>query len=1470
MNKRRLVQGASVLAAVTLLLFGGIYQWSATWLEEARPGVVQQLSASLGGELSVGSVSWEKPLAVVLRDTELRTAAPGGVTLLTAQRIEVKLNPLRALGQLEPVKAVSEIKVEQPRVFIEQDSQGTWPWEEFLRQRPEGESRLDADIILVEGTVHISLPRGAWKLENLAGSVHISEESKTVLDLKTVFDGQELTAQGRWNDEGQGLVNLQVPQLALSQLAPLLPAEAQIKNLTGSISQAGIFLRQEGSGRPAVNLDAQLEHVSAEIAGVPVEDVNGMVTLASLHKENEHKAYVALRGKAAGQSAVVRGYLHLPRGAAGEFGKLEQLTFDLQSKADHVDLAKLKSYVPNIAIAMAGDAGFDLQLSGSLKQPQVAGTVEVHKADLGGISMERAEARLQADLEQLTVLSLEGDVAGGLLKGSGWLQWNDQRYRLACQGRNLSLPSLASLAPDLVGQGVQGMLSVDGYVEGSGWTARPAVVEGTVEVQAGSWQGVAAERLAAVLVQRGDSQDVELQGEIGGGILAGTGTLRGEEIRLQLFGSQLPLERLRPLVPEKSFSGRADVALQFAGSWRQPQGRIELKASSGELAGTPYDSLFVQADIIGDRLELQQGVLQRGKAEHVLRGNLEWRGERKMALEAVSKEARLEELLPATGIAALVTGKLENSMQIGGTMAAPSVRGQFILRDGSFRTEPDAVPYFFSRLSGKYVLHEDGSMDLDELLLNILRARLRAKGSVDTQGNLAFRVEANDLELAQIQVHYPYPVRGLLNFSGTVGGTKSKPTFSGELSVPELTLNGQKVQNVQSHVESIGSYVNIPRFSAQLGKGNISFKGDANLENGVVDGFLEVNHAQLAHLLPILNITDSGVDGRLDGVVRIGGEVGVPSLDLYGHLQDGLLRGYPLEAADVHVSQIGSLITIHRFEAKQGAHGKLVAQGTADLRGEYQLEVGGTALDAGLLTTWFFPKLPAQGSLDFVAQLSGPADKPFVNLSIGVSKGMLGGVSFDSATALLLIDQKKIEVEQAALTSGPYRTRVRGTLPVAALRGDGVDGPMDLRLDLSEANLGMLPLMLKQVAWAEGPVIGEVRLGGTWAQPLWYGEVEVPKGIIKVKGLKEPLTDAHLKMTFEGTTLSLADLRGSLGGGTVAATGQARLQGRDLVDYQVQLSLDKAKFDSEYFKGPVSGKLQLLPDHGSPMLNGAVKVGKGNSINIPLVDSNTSWDWDLGLDVDFQVERGTRLYNPLLYDMELEGAVHAGGTLREPHLQGEVHATRGTVKYLRTPFKVNVAKAEFGRRGTFLPVLHLRAATVYQQNLVFLGITGPAENMELQLRSEPAMSQDEIIKMLTLRGRNTVLASGGGRISSSLGTEQVYDLFSTGLEVRLVSDVEDSLRDLLGLDEFRMVRGYALGNIWLTRKETTEEDIEKSYNVRLGKYLTPQLYVSYTTNQDNKLYTWEAKYELNRRVSFFAATNEEKRKIVGIETKIRF
>ena len=112
-----------------------------------------------------------------------------------------------------------------------------------------------------------------------------------------------------------------------------------------------------------------------------------------------------------------------------------------------------------------------------------------------------------------------------------------------------------------------------------------------------------------------------------------------------------------------------------------------------------------------------------------------------------------------------------------------------------------------------------------------------------------------------------------------------------------------------------------------------------------------------------------------------------------------------MEEADIHVSQIGSEVTIHRFGAKQGANGKLVAQGSADLKGDYQLEVGGTGLDAGLLTTWFFPKLSAKGNLDFVAQLSGPADKPFVNLSIGISQGTFGGVSFDSATALLLIDQ---------------------------------------------------------------------------------------------------------------------------------------------------------------------------------------------------------------------------------------------------------------------------------------------------------------------------------------------------------------------------------------------------------------------------------------------------------------------------------
>lgn len=1473
MNKRRLARGAGALVGVSLLLFLAFCQWSSSWLEMAKPALVQQLSTAAGGELSIGALELEQPLTVVLRDVVLRNDRQSQVPLLRAERLAVHLNPWRALWAGESLKAVDKVEISRPVVLVRQDERGQWEWEDFLRRRPEQPSKLEADLVLRGGEVQLDVPQGSWKLEQLDGTVTVGAASKTAVELEARLDGETVRAEGVWNDGGQGRIGVQVPRLSLAFLAPLLPAEAPVRSLTGALTEVAVSLRQQGTGRPAVSVDAQLEEVSADVAGVPLRQVRGMVAVAPLRTASGSEAYLALRGQAASQPFSLRGQLTLPQGADGSWLDEEQLTFALDLASERVNLEQVSSYLPaQLALPVRGQASFTLRLEGTLAEPQLTGKVSLETGTVQGVEVRNAEGWVQADRRQLTVASFKGEVAGGLAEGSGWAAWESRQYRVAAKIRNLSVDQLAPWVPAVAESGAAGVLDADGYAAGQGWEQPPARLEGLLAWRQGRVRGVVFEEARLALQQDGGGQQLQGQLACGAGSADLTGRLEGKQLALQLYGTQLPLARLQPLLPAQTLDGSADVALRLDGAWPELQGLLDLKAVQGQLGGLPYDAVVVRAAVAGDRVTLEQGELRRGEAVHQLAGWLEWRGAQRLALEATSRQARLEELLRLVpgSVPVPVTGSLENTVAISGTWQQPALKGRFVLRDGSIGRGEEGAAYFFSRLRGSYVLHEDGSLALDDVLLNLLRARISAAGTIDAQGRLALRLEASDVDLARLQVHYPYPVEGLVSFTGTVGGSLAQPEFRGDVAVPLLVLNGQKVQQVQGRLESVGYRVTVPSFSAQLGQGRFSFQGEADLATGAVDGLMQVNNARIAALLPMLSIRDANVDGRLDGTVRLGGKVGSPTLDLQGQLRDGLLRGYPLEQADVHLGLEGQVFTVHRFEARQGQAGLLAARGTVDLQGECQLEVGGSSLDAGLLTTWFLPKLTAQGSLEFVAQLSGPASNPFVNLSVGIAKGMLGGVYFDAATALLLIDQQKIEVEQAVLITGPYRARVKGRLPLAALRGNGGQNePLDLRLGLDEANLGMLPIMLPQIAWAEGPVQGEIRLGGTWAQPLLYGQVEVPKGSLKLKALKDPLQEVHFKLDLDGTRLSLQDLSGTMGGGSVSLSGAALLQGRTLQDYQGLLRLAEPRLDSTYFKGPVQGELRLSQAGELPLVSGRLAVGKGNVLNIPLALAAGALEADAAMDVDLVAERGTRLYNPLLYDMEIEGAVHAGGTLQQPHLSGDMHTYQGTVKYLRTPFKVQVARAEFGRGGTFLPTVQLRASTRLQQNQIQLAVTGPVENMELQLTSEPARSQAELIKLLTLRGR-TFSGTGTEGQDTSLGSADVYDLLSTGLEMRLVSDVEDSLRDMLGMDEFRLVRGYALSEMWLRRKETLPADTEEQYNLRLGKYLGPKFFFAYTSSFDRNLYTLEAKYEFNRRFGVFAATNEEGRNIIGLETRIRF
>lgn len=224
----------------------------------------------------------------------------------------------------------------------------------------------------------------------------------------------------------------------------------------------------------------------------------------------------------------------------------------------------------------------------------------------------------------------------------------------------------------------------------------------------------------------------------------------------------------------------------------------------------------------------------------------------------------------------------------------------------------------------------------------------------------------------------------------------------------------------------------------------------------------------------------------------------------------------------------------------------------------------------------------------------------------------------------------------------------------------------------------------------------------------------------------------------------------------------------------------------------------------------------------------------------------------------------------EPNVSGNIGAIRGTVSYLRTQFKVEEASIDFRQFASSVePIIKLKAQTSLQQTVVNLNINGPIGEMEFKLTSEPAMSQQEILSLLTLRSRYFDKQNNG---NSGLGREELVGALDAGLQMRFISDVEGNLRNALGLDEFSFVRDTSSTIVKKTYNNKSENSTinQEVYNLVMSKYVTDKLQVSYTMGVDHDKSELSFRYGLGRRIALTGSIDEENETWLGAEARFRF
>ena len=219
-------------------------------------------------------------------------------------------------------------------------------------------------------------------------------------------------------------------------------------------------------------------------------------------------------------------------------------------------------------------------------------------------------------------------------------------------------------------------------------------------------------------------------------------------------------------------------------------------------------------------------------------------------------------------------------------------------------------------------------------------------------------------------------------------------------------------------------------------------------------------------------------------------------------------------------------------------------------------------------------------------------------------------------------------------------------------------------------------------------------------------------------------------------------------------------------------------------------------------------------VNMPTIpEMSEEESSNYGMDLKIELGDKVHLFNKYLYDIWLSGDMHIKGSTVFPVIEGRINADKGSITYLRTPFKLKNTSINWLTPGSFLPNVNLESEARFSRYDIYMRVTGPLEEMDLQLSSTPPLKRDTIVRMLTLQ-RDT---AGSDDVTS----EDMQNLMTAGLQMTVLGDVEMLLKQTLGLDQFRIYTGKVRSGIGFEsakdRKQELTPDERNQYNLLLRR-----------------------------------------------------
>jgi translocation and assembly module TamB len=425
---------------------------------------------------------------------------------------------------------------------------------------------------------------------------------------------------------------------------------------------------------------------------------------------------------------------------------------------------------------------------------------------------------------------------------------------------------------------------------------------------------------------------------------------------------------------------------------------------------------------------------------------------------------------------------------------------------------------------------------------------------------------------------------------------------------------------------------------------------------------------------------------------------------------------------------------------------------------------------------------------------------------------------------------------------GTFQLPLAARFPLAVNPKGPLRGTLTAHVQEKGIVTALFPGLIRE---SSGDLDTELVVSGTWSEPQAGGKLQLTKAAAYLPTAGIHLKDVQLSAHLEKNRILIDSFKAVSGSGHIEGTAAISLIGWRVTGYQgtiggenfqtvhfpeLQLSSSpKLRFEGTTQKLTVRGDL-LLPELRIVGAASRATVTPSSDVVREGKVVPVEKDSPLVLDVKVRVLLGEKVYVKVSgIDARLGGAVDLSfTTLDRITSTGEIKVVKGSYRTYGVNLDIVRGRLFFAGGPINRPSLDVLALRTIGNVRAGVTVAGTLQRPVTKLYSEPAMPDIDILAYIVL---GHPLGSSGQQ--ASLLTQAAGALLTSGQAAQL----QDKIRNRLGLSTLEIQGGVGGTNgsmgykpLQVTAPGAIPVDQQAGITetvLTVGKYLTPQLYISY-------------------------------------------